>query len=72
MVDAERRAQEYADAAGVELGQILSISEVSSSTPSPLYLEGAADAVGAESSRVPLQTGTQTYTLNVTVVYAMA
>jgi hypothetical protein len=72
MVDAERRAQEYADAAGVELGEILSISEVAASTPSPLYLEGAADAAGAESSRVPLQTGTQTYTLNVTVVYAMA
>lgn len=72
MVDAERRAQEYADAAGVELGQILSISEVSSATPSPLYYESAADAAGAESSRVPLQTGTQTYTLNVTVVYAMA
>lgn len=72
MVDAERRAKEYADAAGVELGQILSISEVSSATPTPLYLASADYAAGAESSRVPLETGTQTYSLNVTVVYAMA
>lgn len=68
MEDAEERAQGYADAAGVGLGEILSISEAATNVPSPIYAEAADRAAG---TAVPIETGTLTYSLNVTVVYAM-
>jgi len=62
---AQAQARQMADAAGVRLGQIRSISEVSAPPPSPLGRQ-SMDAVG---SAVPLQPGTQKLTVSVDVVY---
>jgi uncharacterized protein YggE len=60
---------EYAEAAGVEVGSVVSISEASVAPPIPLYYEAAADS--AERS-VPVRPGTQDLSVTVTVVYELA
>jgi uncharacterized protein YggE len=70
--NARKRAGEYADAAGVSVGGVLQISEVSVSNPVPLYYErsAAADASVA-GAPTPIETGTQDLTVSVTVVYQL-
>jgi uncharacterized protein YggE len=67
--NAAKRAGEYAEAAGVEVGSVVSISEASVAPPIPLYYEAAADS--AERS-VPVRPGTQDLSVTVTVVYELA
>jgi uncharacterized protein len=62
---AQTQARQMADAAGVHLGRIRSISEVSTPPPSPMSRQ-SMDAAGAA---VPLQPGTQKLTVSVDVVY---
>jgi uncharacterized protein YggE len=70
--NARKRAGEYADAAGVSVGGVLQISEVSISNPVPMYYERS---VAADSSvagaPTPIETGTQDLTVSVTVVYEL-
>lgn len=70
--DAKAKAQQYAEAAGKQVGDVQSISEVVQ-TPSPQYLDGrSAYASVAAGSPVPLQVGSQEVAVQVTVVYALA
>lgn len=72
IADARRSADEYAAAAGVEVGQVLSISEVTTPVvPSP-YAYDLAAGDGARSDEVPIAAGSQEYSLTVTVVYEIA
>jgi len=70
--DAVRRAvaqaEEMADAAGVSLGPILSITEVAGAAPPQPF---AADAA-REALAVPLQPGTQDVEVVVEVVHALS
>lgn len=65
--DALRKAKLYARAAGVSLGQIMSISESGySMPPQPMYMK-AMGAMERDAS-VPMAAGEQTLTANVTLV----
>lgn len=68
IADARARAEQYAKAAGRGLGQVVSITESTSSTPQPYAYEAHDMASGASS--VPLAPGTQTVAVDVVVVYA--
>lgn len=65
--DAQDRAQQYADLAGLELGKVISISETGSGAPppSPMPMERAM------ASAVPLSPGQQTVGFSVTVVWEL-
>lgn len=63
--NAEAKAEQLTQLAGAELGPVHTILEMGGSGPIPL---GIADQAAPESS-VPIQTGTQTITANVHVVW---
>jgi uncharacterized protein YggE len=63
---AQAHAKQMADAAGVTLGRIRSITEMPVSPPSPLGREGAAAA-----APVPIEPGSQELAVMVEVVYAI-
>jgi uncharacterized protein YggE len=65
--DAKTRAEQYADLADVSLGEVITINETSSGSPSPSPPASAAD----ELSAIPLEPGTQTVTFNVTVTWGL-
>ena len=71
--DAEERATQLAQAAGVEVGSILNITEGYSSAPVPVdFGKGYAGAgMQAADSAVPIQTGSQTVEITVSVTYAI-
>ncbi|HEX5587100.1 MAG TPA: SIMPL domain-containing protein [Acidimicrobiia bacterium] len=66
---ARAQADQLADAAGVSVGQVVSIDEGSVAIP---YDYRAADASGAAASSVPVEPGTQTLSIQVSVVYSIA
>jgi uncharacterized protein YggE len=66
MVNAKRRAELFATAAGAQLGPVLTISEDVSSAPRPMPMARAAMG-GA----VPIEAGTRTLTVQVAVTYAL-
>lgn len=66
--DAKSKAQLYADAAGVTLGQINSISEANSS-PRPHMMGRMAEAMSADA--VPIAEGELGLRSNVTIVYGL-
>lgn len=70
IADAHRRAEVYAEAAGVKLGAPLVISEESALPPRPMYAMGARMA--AASADVPIAAGEQTIDAHVNVTYAIA
>ena len=63
---ARAQAEDLAKAAGVELGDILSISEGSTASPVPDFRAGAADTAS-----VPVQPGSQSVSVSVTMVFAV-
>jgi uncharacterized protein YggE len=65
VADARLRAQQYAAAAGVTLGAVQSISEGGAEPPRPMY---RMMAMAADSS-VPVATGEESVTANVTLVW---
>jgi uncharacterized protein YggE len=67
MRDAHAKAGQFASAAGEPLGQVLSITAVSSSSP-PVFAPSAAASAGSDS--VPISPGSQQVSVSVTVVYA--
>lgn len=71
--DAQDRAAQLADAAGVEVGRIINISEGYSSSPMPVDFSRAyaEDAMGAGGA-VPIQTGSQTVQISVTMTFEIA
>lgn len=71
VADARKRAETMAKAAGKSVGAVVSISEVSVSSPSPYY--GARDlkAAGAEGISVPVSLGQLDIVASVEVVYEL-
>jgi len=68
--DAQKQAQELADAAGLKLGEIQSIGFYDSS-PYPVFDgKGGGSAVAAEAA-VPIQPGQLTFTVTVNMTYAI-
>ncbi|MBL6853260.1 MAG: SIMPL domain-containing protein [Alphaproteobacteria bacterium] len=65
VTNARARAETYAKAAGVTLGGVVSISEVSVEAPRPVYRAMAAQRVPA----TPTAAGEQSVTANVTVIF---
>ena len=70
VADAKAHAEQYAKAAGRDIGQVQSISEQASYTPTPYAYDRAVATAG--STAMPVQAGTQDVTVTVTVVYAFA
>ena len=70
VADAKQRAEQYAQASGRELGQVQSISEQTSYTPTPYAYDRVS--ASAASAAVPIQAGTQDVSVTGTVVYAFA
>ena len=69
VVDAVAKAKVLAEAAGVEIGRIVEISE-NSGRPEPMpMLRSMAKDVSAES--VPIATGEASYTVSVNVTFAI-
>ncbi len=65
--DARAQAEQLAAAAGVELGQVLTISE-GGAVPSPIY-EASAFGKGGGGGGVPTQAGSLEYSISMSVVY---
>jgi uncharacterized protein YggE len=68
MKDARAKADQFARAAGEQLGQIISITPVGSSGP-PVFNPMASASAG--SAAVPISPGSQQVSVSVTVVYAV-
>jgi len=66
--NAKKRAGEYAEAAGVEVGEVLMISEIGVTPPMPLYRDYAA---ADEAAGLAIQPGTTDLSATVTVVFAL-
>ena len=69
IVDAQRRARVYAEAAGLKLGKPIRIEEQAGGRPGP-YPVARMEAAAA--SAVPIAPGEQTFSVTVTVTYAIA
>lgn len=67
VADARRKAQLYAEAAGVELGQLVSLSETGAASPRPMMLE--MSAMRADS--VPVAAGEVGLSATVQMVFAL-
>ena len=67
--DAQQRAQELADAAGMTLGPVVSISEGYSS--GPIYGRGGAGMAAQAAPSTPIQAGTSIIEVDITVVYQL-
>lgn len=69
VADAEKRAQELAAAAGMTLGPVVSITEGYSS--GPIYGKGGAGMAAESVAPAPIQVGTTTIQVDVSVVYQL-
>jgi len=65
---ARTSAQKMAAAAGVSLGEVVSVSESMASVPGPYY----AGAAALDAARTPVEPGTQDVQATVTVVFAIS
>lgn len=68
---AQTQARQLAEAAGVELGAVLSITELPAVVPGPPY-PPAYEGADLAASAVPLEPGTQELSVTVEVVYAIS
>lgn len=67
--DARARAEQLAALAGVSLGEAVSIDESFSSTPPPIFFEGAR-ATEEFAAASPIESGRQAVTVTISVVFA--
>lgn len=68
--DATARARTLAEAAGVELGRILEISE-QADMPPPMPFQGKAMRMEAAADAVPVEAGENTYNVRVSVTFEL-
>ncbi|CAH1670284.1 MULTISPECIES: SIMPL domain-containing protein [unclassified Chelatococcus] len=68
--DARRRAELYADAAGVKLGRVIAIAEPSMEGPRPMMMAARADF--AKSSAVPIEAGERDFNVRIRVTYEIS
>ncbi len=66
--DARARADLYAAAAGVKVGNVISISEVSFNQPQPMYRLGVMES---RAGSVPVEAGQQAFTASVRVEFEL-
>ena len=73
VADARAHADQLADAAGVAVGRIVTITEGYSAAPPPIAYDQARDSAMAasESAPVPVQVGTQQIEVQVSIVYEL-
>ena len=71
MNNAKQQAQELADAAGLSLGEIKSISFVDNQYPVFDGKGGGGGGVAAEAAAVPIQPGQLSFTVTVNVIYEL-
>jgi len=72
VADAARKANLYAEAAGVKLGPVVSITEQGGNFPSPVPMALADAGFAKEARSVPIASGELTVAATVSVVYALA
>jgi uncharacterized protein YggE len=70
--NAHQRARQYAAAAGVAVGGVVSISELTIGNPAPLFARMSSKFAAEKSSPTPIETGMHDLTVSVTVVYEIA
>lgn len=66
VANAQRRAKLYADAAGVELGEVLKIDESGDNAPHPVFASRAL-----KGDAVPIERGSETLEASVSVTWAL-
>jgi uncharacterized protein YggE len=71
IANAQKRAGEYAAAAGVKVGAVMQISEVSVSQPPVYWADGAGAARDESIAPTPVQIGTTEISVSVTVVFEL-
>lgn len=69
LADADAKAEELAAAAGLDLGGIISLSEVSLNPQEPLFAQG--DTAGGRGFATPILPGTVEVSVNVSVAYGV-
>ncbi|MEJ8472597.1 SIMPL domain-containing protein [Roseibium algae] len=69
VANAKAKAELYAEAAGVKLGRILSISEAGTAAPRPYAMR--AEKMMMNSAPVPIQAGEETLSSNITIVWEL-
>ncbi|SHM26755.1 SIMPL domain-containing protein [Roseibium suaedae] len=69
--NAKARASLYAEAAGVKLGKILSISESGGAMPQPIYMRAEKMAFASDAP-VPMEAGQETLSASVNIVWELA
>ena len=69
MAEAKAKAQTLADAAGISIGGVASISETVAPIPYPIYYGAAAGGAVGKDVQTPVQPGTNEISVTVTVVY---
>ena len=67
--DATRKAKLYAQAMGIELGNVVQISEGSSAGPSPVPFVRGAAMMKADAAPVPVAAGEQTIAADVNIIW---
>jgi uncharacterized protein YggE len=67
--DARTKAEELAGAAGVDLGEIQTLTEYTTGDSTPVYKTGAPAPMAAEALSVPIQPGQMVLTVEVNIVY---
>jgi hypothetical protein len=72
VTDAATRANELAKAAGAKLGSVVSIGESAQSVvPRPIDATTSMDKAAGSSASIAVQSGSQTVTVDVDVVYSL-
>ena len=72
LANAEIQAQELADAAGLEVGEIISISSFGGGTPSPMFEGMGGGGMGAAAeANVPVSPGQLVVSVDVSMVYEL-
>jgi uncharacterized protein len=71
MTDAKRKAELYANAAGVKIGRVLYITESSGMVQPPRPMLMSARAMAPQEVSVPIASGEQESNASITVVYAI-
>ena len=72
VADARQRAEQYAEAAGVKVGAVQSITESVTTSPYPYAASALAYDARSAAGAVPIQAGSQDVSVNVTITYAVA
>ena len=69
--DAREKARQLADAAGMELGRVVSISEGYTAPPVPLPMMGRGGGMAESAMDTPIQAGTSQITVDVTMTFEL-